>query len=119
MLGGYAFTAYKSGADRPGTRRRSSCSPTPRARKAAKAAVETARIVSEATALARDWVNTPAGDLTPEMFADAVVAEQQGPQGRQGQGRPVLDDQAAARRAASAASSASARARRTRPAWCG
>ena len=33
---------------------------------------------------ARDWVNTPAGDLTPPLFADEIVG---GGQGHQGQGR--------------------------------
>ena len=32
----------------------------------------------------RDWVNTPAGDLTPPLFADEITA---GGQGHQGQGR--------------------------------
>ena len=74
MLGGYAFTAYKSGADPQGPADVVVLTDTART-KGAKAAVETARIVSEATALARDWVNTPPGDFTPEIFADAVVAE--------------------------------------------
>jgi leucyl aminopeptidase len=74
MLGGYAFTAYKSAAAHQGPAEVVVLTDTART-KAAKAAVETARIVSTATALARDWVNTPPGDLTPEAFADAVVAE--------------------------------------------
>jgi len=74
MLGGYAYTAYKTGADPQGPADVVVLTDTART-KGAKAAVETARIVSEATALARDWVNTPPGDFTPEIFADAVVAE--------------------------------------------
>ncbi len=42
--------------------------------KGAQRAVEVGRAVAEATMLARYWVNTPAGDLPPEGFADAVVA---------------------------------------------
>jgi leucyl aminopeptidase len=72
MLGGYAYTAYKSGADPQGPADVVVLTDTART-KGAKAAVETARIVSEATALARDWVNTPAADLRPPMFADAVA----------------------------------------------
>jgi leucyl aminopeptidase len=77
MLGGYSFTRYKSAqsVDRdaaPGE----VVVLTDRARSTeAQQRLEAARVVSEATALARDWVNTPAGDLTPEAFADAVVAE--------------------------------------------
>jgi leucyl aminopeptidase len=77
MLGGYSFTTYKS--KQPGDRGEVPGEVvvlTDRARSAqAQQRVEAARAVSEATALARDWVNTPAGDLTPEKFADAVVAE--------------------------------------------
>ncbi|MDX6299476.1 MAG: leucyl aminopeptidase [Nocardioidaceae bacterium] len=77
MLGGYSFTTYKS--KQPGDRGEVPGEVvvlTDRARSAqAQQRVAAARAVSEATALARDWVNTPAGDLTPEKFADAVVAE--------------------------------------------
>ena len=76
LLGGYRFTTYKSngkGDTGPGD----IVVLTPAARsKAAGRALETAQVVAEATALARDWVNTPAGDLTPELFADAVQAAQ-------------------------------------------
>jgi leucyl aminopeptidase len=77
MLGGYSFTTYKSkqSGDRSGAPGEVVVL-TDRARSAeAQQRVEAARVVSEATALARDWVNTPAGDLTPEKFADAVVAQ--------------------------------------------
>lgn len=36
-------------------------------------AVERAAVVARATALARDWVNTPPGDLRPPAFADQIV----------------------------------------------
>src|SRR4029079_13540658 len=36
----------------------------------ARRAVESARIVATAVCLARDWVNTPANALYPEVFAD-------------------------------------------------
>ncbi|MCD9153306.1 leucyl aminopeptidase [Aeromicrobium duanguangcaii] len=48
---------------------------SPDARKAAtKRLVEEAVVVAEATCVARDWVNTPPGDLRPPAFADAIKA---------------------------------------------
>lgn len=73
-LGGYAFTSYKS---KPGT----PTTPaeivvlTPAARRAdVAAALEPAQVVTDAVVAARDWVNTPPADLTPPLFADAIVA---------------------------------------------
>lgn len=72
-LGGYAYTTYKKngGTDRPnevvvlsGAARR----------KEVAGAFEEAQVVARAVAATRDWVNTPPGDLTPPVFADAVVA---------------------------------------------
>jgi leucyl aminopeptidase len=74
-LGGYTFTTYKSGPAPAGPGEVVVLTDTART-KAAQQAAEVARVVGDATALARDWVNTPPGDLTPEVFADAVVAEQ-------------------------------------------
>jgi leucyl aminopeptidase len=74
MLGGYSFDAYKSGPDGSGPGEVVVLTDIART-KGAQRALEAARIVSDATTLARDWVNTPPGDLTPELFADAVVAE--------------------------------------------
>jgi leucyl aminopeptidase len=73
-LGSYRFDEYKSGDhnDRPAE----VVVLTDIARsKAATAALETSRVVTGATMLARDWVNTPPGDLAPPAFADAVVAQ--------------------------------------------
>jgi leucyl aminopeptidase len=74
MLGGYSFSTYKSAKKPTGPGEIVVLTETART-KAAQEAAEVARIVSDATSLARDWVNTPAGDFTPELFADAVVAE--------------------------------------------
>ena len=74
ILGGYRFSTYKSGDDPLGPAEVVVLTDTART-KGAKAALETARIVSEATALTRDWVNTPAGDLTPVAFAASVQDE--------------------------------------------
>jgi leucyl aminopeptidase len=73
ILGGYAFSRYRSA---PTEAPAEVVLLTDAARtKAAGRAVEVARVVGEATVLARGWVNTPAGDLTPALFAEAVTAE--------------------------------------------
>ncbi len=74
LLGGYAFSAYKTAPAPDGPGEVVVLTDTART-KASQHALEVAAAVSEATALARDWVNTPAGDLTPALFADAVVRE--------------------------------------------
>ena len=72
LLGSYEFTDFKSNG--------SSNAPadvvilTDAARsKEAKGALETAQVVTAATRLVRDWVNTPARDLTPPVFAEVVA----------------------------------------------
>ncbi|WP_345523060.1 leucyl aminopeptidase [Nocardioides conyzicola] len=78
LLGGYAFTAYKSG----GAKQESKSSAPGEVvvlsegarRKDFTTAFEEAQLVAGAVAATRDWVNTPPGDLTPPAFADAVVA---------------------------------------------
>jgi leucyl aminopeptidase len=72
-LGAYTFHRYRSGSepDRPGevvvlsegARRGEFVT-----------AFEEAQVLAEAVAATRDWVNTPPGDLTPAVFADAVAA---------------------------------------------
>ncbi|QIK66033.1 leucyl aminopeptidase [Nocardioides sp. HDW12B] len=72
-LGGYDFDTYRTSdpADRPsdvivlceGARRAEYVE-----------ALRTAEVVAAAVARTRDWVNTPPGDLTPAVFADAVAA---------------------------------------------
>ncbi len=74
MLGRYAFSTYKSGPAPQGPGEIVVLTDTART-KAAQQALQVATVVAQATTLARDWVNTPPGDLTPEIFADAVVAE--------------------------------------------
>ncbi len=73
ILGGYSFSTYKTGGKKSGPGEVVVLTDAART-KSAQQAVEVARIVADATTLARDWVNTPPGDLTPEAFADAVVA---------------------------------------------
>ena len=72
LLGTYAFTEFKTSKsdDAPGE----VVVLTDLARnKEAVTALETAQVVAAATALTRDWVNTPPGDFTPEKFAAAVT----------------------------------------------
>ncbi len=80
-LGRYAFTAYKSGPakDEPGEV--VLLSEIARS-KAGAAALETALVVSSAVRTARDWVNTPAADLAPPAFADAVRAQAKASSGK-------------------------------------
>ena len=73
LLGGYTFKSYKSGSDDSTVADVSILSDAAR-RQDAVAAVDTARTVGDLVNRARDWVNTPPNDLTPELFADAVVA---------------------------------------------
>jgi len=73
LLGSYSFTDYKTGdsAERPAE----VVLLTDRARnKDAREALETSQVVAAAVARARDWVNTPPGNFTPALFADAVTA---------------------------------------------
>ena len=75
LLGLYAFDRYRSEqrSDPPGDVVVLTDAARQKDVKQAAAAAET---VARAVNLARDWVNTPASDLTPAMFADAVVSHQ-------------------------------------------
>ncbi|MEQ6902617.1 leucyl aminopeptidase [Nocardioides sp. YIM 152588] len=73
-LGGYTFNRYKSApAEETAPAELVLLSPAAR-RKEVAAAVEEAQVLAEAVAATRDWVNTPPGDLTPPVFADAIEA---------------------------------------------
>jgi leucyl aminopeptidase len=73
LSGSYSFKRYKSQSDEAGPADVSILSDAAR-RQDAIAALESARTVGDLVHRARDWVNTPPNDLTPELFADAVVA---------------------------------------------
>ncbi len=73
VSGAYSFKRYKSKSDEAGLADVSILSDAAR-RQDAITALETARTVGALINRARDWVNTPPNDLTPELFADAVVA---------------------------------------------
>jgi leucyl aminopeptidase len=97
-LGGYTYTTYKKPKEgdeakgRPGD----VVVLSPNSRRAdMQTALDEAQIVAEAVAQARDWVNTPPGDLTPPAFADAVVAaakETSKGRGARKVGATVLDE---------------------------
>lgn len=77
ILGTYRFTRFKT-AKKDGKTSAELASAvilTPFARQTAAAkAVERATTVSEAVNVARDWVNTPPGDLRPADFAESITA---------------------------------------------
>jgi leucyl aminopeptidase len=67
LLGGYQFRTYKT--DDEGLKAR-----TVEIVEADGPELDAAVIMSQATALARDWVNTPAKDQAPELFASDIEA---------------------------------------------
>jgi leucyl aminopeptidase len=73
LAGGYSFKQYKSRADDAGVADVALLSDAAR-RQDAITALEHAQILTEMVNQARDWVNTPPNDLTPELFAEGVVA---------------------------------------------
>ena len=87
LLGTYSFTRYKSGSDESGVADVSVLSDAAR-RQDAVAALDTARTVADLVQHARDWVNTPPNDLTPELFADRVRALGKE---RSGRSKPKVD----------------------------
>ncbi|WP_344008791.1 leucyl aminopeptidase, partial [Nocardioides lentus] len=96
LLGGYTFDRYRSTEDPAGRRPGEVVVLSPGARRQETvAAFEEARTLAAAVTDARDWVNTPAGDLTPPAFAAAVEAahaELTGGRGAPKVGLRVLDE---------------------------
>jgi leucyl aminopeptidase len=76
MLGGYAFTRYRTAASAKRTKRPVGTTVVvvddPRDKRT-KAVVDRAVVVAGAVALCRDLVNTPPGDLRPADFAQAAA----------------------------------------------
>ncbi len=89
ILGGYTFTDYKQDtkAERTDAAELVVLSPIARQQEAI-AAFERAQVVATAVNAARDWVNTPASDLNPPAFADAVVAAHK--EATKGRGAPKI-----------------------------
>ncbi len=73
VAGSYSFKRYKSRSDEAGLADVSILSDAAR-RQDTVSAFEAAQTVADLVNRARDWVNTPPNDLTPELFSDAVVA---------------------------------------------
>jgi leucyl aminopeptidase len=71
LLGGYAFTTYKTGDTEAPVGTVTVLADDARG-KDVKAALATAQVVAAAVNRARDWVNTPPRDLTPALFAESV-----------------------------------------------
>jgi leucyl aminopeptidase len=77
LLGGYVFSRYqtKTPDKRAGTV--TVLSPVARRQEVVRA-FEEAQVVARAVNAVRDWVNTPAGDLTPSTFADEITRAAKG-----------------------------------------
>ncbi|MEJ5254347.1 MAG: leucyl aminopeptidase [Acidimicrobiales bacterium] len=73
LLAGYRFSRYRSEPPPPSLERVVLAGAPSVADDDGEAAIERARRVAEAVALARDLVNTPGGELTPALFAEAAV----------------------------------------------
>jgi leucyl aminopeptidase len=71
LLGGYAFSRYQSRTPDQRAGVVTVLSPVAR-RQEAVTAFEEAQVVGPAVNAVRDWVNTPASDLTPPAFADEI-----------------------------------------------
>jgi leucyl aminopeptidase len=77
LLGGYVFSRYQ--AKKPDKRAGTVTVLSPVARRQeAASAFEDAQVVAEAVHRVRDWVNTPAGDLTPPAFAREITQAAKG-----------------------------------------
>jgi leucyl aminopeptidase len=91
LLGGYVFSRYQSKAPDKRAGTVTVLSPIAR-RQEAVGAFDEAQVLAAAVNAARDWVNTPAGDLTPPTFADEITKAVTGTK----VGVTVLDDAALA-----------------------
>ena len=128
VLGGYAFTAYKHRKDGKARERRppaevvvlTAARPQEGDRRRLRGGAASS---PRPWPTARDWVNTPAGDLRPPAFADAVEAAGSDfvKEHAHGRGAPKVGVTVGTRSSspsrAAAASSASAAAPPRRPAW--
>jgi leucyl aminopeptidase len=72
LLGGYSFGRYQSKAADKGAGTVTVLSPVAR-RQEATTAFDEAQVIGAAVNAIRDWVNTPAGDLTPPLLADEIL----------------------------------------------
>jgi leucyl aminopeptidase len=77
LLGGYVFSRYQSKTPDKRAGTVTVLSPVAR-RQEVVSAFEEAQVVAPAVNAVRDWVNTPAGDLTPPAFADEITRAAKG-----------------------------------------
>ncbi|WP_151081941.1 leucyl aminopeptidase [Nocardioides cynanchi] len=77
LLGGYTFGRYLSTTPDAQAGTVTVLCPIAR-RQEAVAAFEEAQVVASAVAVTRDWVNTPAADLTPSLLAGEIVKAAKG-----------------------------------------
>jgi leucyl aminopeptidase len=77
LLGGYTFGRYLSKPPEAKAGTVTVLSPVAR-RHEVVAAFDEAQILAAAVATTRDWVNTPAGDLTPPLLAQEIVSVAKG-----------------------------------------
>jgi leucyl aminopeptidase len=77
LLGGYTYGRYLSKTPDPKAGTVTVLSPIAR-RQEAVSAFDEAQVLSAAVAATRDWVNTPAADLTPPLLADEIVKAAKG-----------------------------------------
>jgi leucyl aminopeptidase len=79
LLGAYRYEAYKTKADESRGHVGDVVVLSAFGRQSTVVdAVQRAAVVARATALARDWVNTPAGDLRPPVFAEQITERASG-----------------------------------------
>ena len=71
LLGGYVFARYQSKETEKPAGTVTVLSPVARRQEVAGAFAD-AQVVAAAVRGVRDWVNTPAGDLTPPLFAEEI-----------------------------------------------
>ncbi|MBY8849559.1 leucyl aminopeptidase, partial [Saccharothrix sp. MB29] len=74
LLGGYAFTDYKSAKGDGPVARVDLVAPAEGTKRAHNATVKASTAVAEAVAAVRDFVNTPPNDLYPASFAERAAA---------------------------------------------
>lgn len=80
LLGTYRFDKYRTKDKKPNSVRRFSVMMDPQNKstaaqtRAARAAIQRAQVVAEAVCRARDFVNEPAGDMTPTRLAEEAQA---------------------------------------------
>jgi leucyl aminopeptidase len=92
LLGGYAFSRYQSKTPDKRAGAVTVLSPVARRQESINAFAD-AQVVAPAVNAVRDWVNTPAGDLTPPAFADEITRAAKGTKVKV----TVLDDAALAK----------------------